>query len=85
MRTKDFEKAIENLGKHIVIDEMVLRNNNVKTVYGHGYCTFFKWDAEGNAYAAYSDEELPQTVIDTKKKVDDCDWKRNFPNDLNFN
>ena len=81
MTVNDFEKAIDRFGRNVVIDEMVLRKNKVRVVYAHSPAAYYKWDGSGRGYFCPSEEELPESVIETRCTVYECDWKR----DMNYN
>lgn len=82
MRTKDFENAIDNLSSEIFIDEMILKNGVVQSVYAHQPNRFLKWDSIGRAYSSNSVDELPMECLETKESVKE--WQRNPVFDLKF-
>ncbi|MBF1462985.1 3-mercaptopyruvate sulfurtransferase [Prevotella pallens] len=51
MKVKEFEKAIDALGRDIVIDEMKLRHSYVRQVNGHKGDLHIVWDEYGRAYS----------------------------------
>lgn len=52
MKDLDFEKAIENLGGSIVVDEMKIYKGQVRQVHGHNQNMRLVWDENGRAYSA---------------------------------
>lgn len=51
MKVKEFEEAIDALGRDILIDEMKLRHSYVRLVNGHKGDLHIVWDEYGRAYS----------------------------------
>ena len=51
MKVKEFEEAIDALGRDIVIDEMKLRHSYVRQVNGHKGDLHIVWDEYGRDYS----------------------------------
>lgn len=66
MKVKEFEEAIDNLGRDIVIDEMKLRHSYVRQVNGHKGDLHIVWDEYGRAYS-YK-KEYEKDIILTQKE-----------------
>lgn len=83
MKVSDFEKAIDEMGIDIFIDEFVIFRGHVKSVYAHNKSTFLQWDRDGKGYSWDAREELDtKTAIDVRDKVKR--WERNFGIDIVF-
>ena len=62
MRTEDFEKAINDLGLGIVIDEMKLNHGHVRQVTGHLEKEGVIWNEKGEAFS--TDFEWRENKVD---------------------
>lgn len=59
MKVKQFEKAIDALSCGIEIDEMKLRDGNVRLVLGHNMHSLLLWDEIGRGFCIpYEDPEF---------------------------
>lgn len=80
MRTEDFEKAIDDLGLGIVIDEMKLNHGYVRQVTGHidnegiiwnaigkGFSTEFEWrEKDGDLVGVFGNSQQRNQLYDLK-------------------
>lgn len=84
MKVADFEKAIEALNGAVFLDEMVLvKGQQVKTVYGHGSHVWIMWDSFGRSFTCYSEEEIPMDAVQDPRSEADT-WERSELYDLKF-
>ena len=63
MKTKDFEKAIDELGCAIEIDDIKLHGGNVRVVYAHTSKLSIMWDENGRGFSAARNEQ-PEMFIE---------------------
>ena len=63
MKVKEFEEAIDALGRDIIIDEMKLRHSYVRQVNGHKGDLQIVWDEYGRAYSYKKEDGKFHSVI----------------------
>ena len=83
MKTSDFEKAIDALNCDIEIDEMKLRNGQVRLVLGHTDHMLLVWDENGRGFGIPYGE--PYFCTEENHAFHDLDdYERDAKFDLKF-
>lgn len=86
MKIKDFENAIDNLRKDIIIDEIKIHHSQVRQANGHNDKHSIVWDEEGKAFTPSQKSEtyFVREEGDVLKTVTGFPLIRNNAFDLNF-